>query len=295
MTQSDNVSQLSNFDDFLYLLAVPKSCELNKPIFKKMFLDATDGKKAILDATDKKALKDDVLKIRWLYTLKPSTINIAPYKDNEREYPEIAILHIELASSEVSKRTVKRIAQFINRAIPYPLVLLFTFEKDEEEILIALADKRVNQADKEKWVIDELECSPWIKLGQVFENIYKGEGEGEGKGENKDKDSEQNIDRDFINSLNLSKLPFSSFWHFYQALINRVQARQCAEISGRYRLVSEHEAEQQREQLQQYRRIELSIQKLRAQIKQAEFSQQVVLNTEIKQQEQQLKNITEHL
>lgn len=291
MTQSDNVSQLSNFDDFLYLLAVPKNCELNKPIFKKMFLDATDGKKAILDATDKKALKDDVLKIRWLYTLKPSTINIAPYKDNEREYPEVAMLHIELASSEVSKRAVKRIAQFINRAIPYPLVLLFTFEKDEEEILIALADKRTNQADKEKWMIDELECSPWIKLGQVFENINKGENENK----NKDKDSEQNIDRAFINSLILSELPFSSFWHFYQALINRVQARQCAEISGRYRLVSEHEAEQQREQLQHYRQVELTIQKLRAQIKQAEFSQQVVLNTEIKQQEQQLKNITEHL
>lgn len=289
MTQSDKISQLNNFDDFLYLLAVPKICELNKPIFKKMFLDATDGKKAILDATDKKALKDDVLKIRWLYTLKPSTINIAPYKDSEREYPEIAILHIELASSEFSKRAVKRIAQFINRAIPYPLVLLFTIETDEEEILIALADKRINQADKEKWVIDELECSPWIKLGQVFENINEGES-------NKNvKDSKSNIDQAFINSLTLSKLPFGSFWHFYQALINRVQARQCADITGRYRLVSEHEAEQQREQLQQYRRIELAIQKLRVQIKQAEFSQQVVLNTEIKQQEQQLKNIAEHL
>lgn len=289
MTQSDNVSQLGNFDDFIDLLAVPKSCELNKPIFKKMFLDATDGKKAILDAADKKALKDDVLKIRWLYTLKPSTINIAPYKDSEREYPEIAILHIELASSEVSKRAVKRIAHFVNRAIPYPLVLLFTIEADEEEMLIALADKRINQADKEKWMIDELECSPWIKLEQMFENINKGEGEGNNK------NSESNIDQAFINSLTLSKLPFSSFWHFYQALINRVQARQCSEISGRYRLVSEHEAEQQREQLQQYHRIELAIQKLRAQIKQAEFSQQVVLNTEIKQQEQQLKNIAEHL
>lgn len=287
MTLSDNVSQLGNFDDFIDLLAVPKSCELNKPIFKKMFLDVTDGKKAILDAADKKSLKDDVLKIRWLYTLKPSTINIAPYKDNEREYLEIAILHIELASSEVSKSAVKRIAQFINRAIPYPLLLLFTIASDEEEILVALADKRINQADKEKWLIDELECSPWIKLGQVFENINEGEGN--------NKNSESNIDRDFINSLILSKLPFSSFWHFYQALINRVQARQCAEISGRYRLVSEHEVEQQREQLQQYHRIELAIQKLRAQIKQAEFSQQVVLNTQIKQQEQRLKNIAEHL
>ena len=65
------------FDDFLQSLAVPPSCVLNKAVYKKMFLDASDGKKSLLDATDKTCLKDDISKIRWLYTLKPSTINIA--------------------------------------------------------------------------------------------------------------------------------------------------------------------------------------------------------------------------
>lgn len=59
---------------FIHKLNIPDNCKLNKPVFKKLFLE-----KGKLDATDKKALKDDIDKIRWLYTLKPSTINIASY------------------------------------------------------------------------------------------------------------------------------------------------------------------------------------------------------------------------
>lgn len=58
-------------DTFLEQLSVPKACVLNKAIYKKDFLGND-----ILDAADKKALKEEVGKIRWLYTLKPSRINI---------------------------------------------------------------------------------------------------------------------------------------------------------------------------------------------------------------------------
>ena len=74
----------------------------------------------------------------------------------------------------------------------------------------------------------------------------------------------------------------------------RVQALQCAHISGRFHLAS-GEVTQQADLLNRYRSIENDIKKLRAQIKQAEFSQQVVLNTKIKQQEQRLKQIAETL
>lgn len=67
---------------FLEKLNIPVNCKLAKPIFKKLFLE-----NGSLDTTDKKALKDDIDKIRWLYTLKQNTINIAQYQDNEREYP----------------------------------------------------------------------------------------------------------------------------------------------------------------------------------------------------------------
>ncbi|MGJ8525086.1 hypothetical protein LMG33818_000794 [Halomonadaceae bacterium LMG 33818] len=269
---------LPHFEAFLEGLNVPNSCVLNKPLFKKMFQEHAD-----LDVKDKKALKDDVDKIRWLYTLKPSTINIAPYSDDLRDYGELAFLYMELSSA----KNAERIGQLINRAIPYPTVIFFVFaknrgieangEQDEkectnEQLAICLADKRINKADKEKWVIEELLLSPWLPV-----------------------DHTTDIAQVFFNSLTFTGLPHSNFLHFYQSLMDRAQALQCAEVSGRFNVVDGDAAEQQRLQLQHYRQIDQDIRKLRVQIKQAEFNQQVVLNTQIKQQEQRLKQIAENL
>ena len=221
MTTNTMPSQSISFDEFLEFLDVPSSCELNKPIFKKMFSEATDGKKAILDAADKKALKDDVEKIRWLYTLKPNTINIAHYKDSEREYPEIAILHVELSSAVSNKnparnKTVRRIAHFINRAIPYPLVILFTCEKNgAQNLSLVLVDKRINQADKEKWVIEDSIHSHWINLASL-----------------------RTAEMKFFESLKINNLPFTNFFAFYQAIIERAVAIKCAEHSGNFSIES---------------------------------------------------------
>jgi hypothetical protein len=277
---------LPQFEAFLEGLNVPDSCVLNKPLFKKMFQEHAD-----LDAKEKKALKDDVDKIRWLYTLKPGTINIAPFSDDLRDYGELACLHVELSNT----KSAERIGHLINRAIPYPLVIFFvhsekkgteeTGEPDsnvhekqhaKEQLAICLADKRINKADQTKWVIEDFQLSPWLSLSNATESA-----------------------KVFFNSLNFTCLPHGNFWHFYQAFMYRVQALQCAEVSGRFclvdGLVNGEAAEQQRQQLQHYRQIEQDIRKLRAQIKQAEFSQQIVLNTQIKQQEQRLKLVAEAL
>lgn len=265
---------LPQFEAFLDVLGVPDSCLLNKPLYKKMFQEH-----AALDARDKKALKDDVEKVRWLYTLKPSTINIAPYRDELRDYGELAVLHIELTATTQAER----IGHFINRAIPYPLVNFFTHPIDGEgsdnyhEMALCLADKRINKADKEKWVIEDLQLSPWIPLQQLSG------------------DEHAVVNQNFLNSLNVPGLPSANLWQLYQSLSIRLIGRRCAEVTGTYRLTNDGEASQQHEYLRQYQQITLAIAKLRAQIKKAEFSQQVTLNTQIKQQEQRLKHLAEHL
>jgi hypothetical protein len=196
---------INSVDSFLNNMAVPKTCVLNKPVFKKMFLET-----GVLDATDKLCLKDDVEKVRWLYTLKPSTINIAAYKDEEREYPEIAILLIELSSSS----RIKRIANFIHRSIPYPLVLSFTGNVDgASHIAISLADKRINQADKEKWVIEGCIQTHWINLSE-----------------------QTRPESDFMASFVINALSFKNFWEFYKGLTARVIAIICAIHSGEFTL-----------------------------------------------------------
>lgn len=265
---------LPQFEAFLDTLGIPESCVLNKPLYKKMFQEH-----AALDAGDKKALKDDVEKVRWLYTLKPSTINIAPYRDELRDYGELAVLHIELTGI----KQAERIGHFINRAIPYPLIIFFTHRLGGEgsgngdELGLCLTDKRINKADKDKWVVEDLQLSPWIPLQRPSPNEPTG------------------VNEKFLTSLNVSELPSANFWQLYQALSSRLIARKSADVTGIYRLTNDAEASQKREYLHQYQQAESAIKKLRSQIKKAEFSQQVTLNIEIKKQEQRLSQLAELL
>jgi len=249
----------NNFEAFLQSLEIPKACELNKPIFKKMFLDASDGKRSVLDAADKASLKEDVEKIRWLYTLKPNTINIAPYKDDEREYPELAVLHIELSNPN----RLKRIVHSINRAIPYPLVLLCTCGNEVgESLAVALADKRINQADKEKWVIENSIHTDWIDLLNASE-----------------------AESAFLNSLKSDGLPFSNFFNFYQALIKRVVALKCAEHSHSFSLenVNQEGSNSRLDALREIEKLGANKSDLANKLKkEKQMGKQVDLNTNIK-------------
>lgn len=142
-------------------MGIPEKCVLNKPLFKKLFQEHAD-----LDITDKKALKDDIDKIRWVHTLKPATINIAAYHDNEREYDEVAVIQIDLSSTN----RAQRIAGFVNKAIPYPIVLIFNFA---DTIAISVADKRINQADKSKWVVEDSWMTEWFNPDAPNESQQK--------------------------------------------------------------------------------------------------------------------------
>ena len=264
---------IQSFNDFLEYLEIPDSCRLDKPVFKKLFLDASDGKRGVLDATDKKCLKDDILRVRWLYTLKPSTINIAAYGDDSREYPEVAILHVELNNAN----RAARIAHFINRSIPYPLVLLFTAEIDGHiSMSISLADKRINQADKEKWVLKDSVNSGWLRL-----------------------EDQSAPESEFIKSLKVSALPFTDFWLFYQALMERVIALNCAIHSGDFKLDPHGSTEQGAGRLGKLREFEkLGVQK--AEIanklkKEKQMGRQVDLNTRVKKLNDRIAEIKECL
>lgn len=93
-----------------------------------------------------------------LYTLKPATINVAAYVDSERDFSEIAVLQVDLTST----KRLKRIATFMQRSIPYLLILVFS---QENYVCLSVGlDKRINQSDKEKWVVEDILYTDWIDL-----------------------------------------------------------------------------------------------------------------------------------
>ena len=251
---------------FIDHLSIPKSCELNKPVFKKLFLE-----NGVLDIADKTALKDDVDKIRWLYTLKPSTINVAAYVDSERDFSEIAVLQVELTSA----KRLKRIATFMQRSIPYPLILLFS---QQNQLCLSVSDKRINQADKEKWVVEDILYTDWIDLT-----------------------APTLVQAAFLEDCTINSFSFANFLSFYKSLNERVIAINCAAHSGRYEWevvgnIENKPSESRLERLRELERLNLQkseiVNKLK---KEKQLGRQVELNTQIKKINDALQKIKESI
>ncbi|NLN42781.1 MAG: DUF4391 domain-containing protein, partial [Methanosarcina sp.] len=230
----------------------PEASDLGKRVFKKHFFE-----NATLTPADKKSLQDDVGTITWQYTLKPSTIQIKPYTDEQREYLEVAVLEITLRSP----RNYKRLAEVIHRAIPYPLLLVFIqnseagsdeLEDDENledmpretesKVALSVAPKRFSQAEKGAVVVEEFFTTGWIDLEKISD-----------------------IEQAFLDTLNLSNLPHTHFLAFYSALMDRFIAFDCASLTGKYLLGNEEiSQEARRQQLTVCHELEGKIIKLRA-------------------------------
>lgn len=241
--------------DLYEKLSIPDSCYLGKKIFKKLFYE-----NAQLNATDKKAFTHDIEDIEWKYTLKPDTINISRYEDEEREYDEIAVIQVNL--KELHRH--KRIAQVIQRAIPYPLLIVFTHNSS---IALNVAAKRINRADREKIMVEEFQDTPWL-----------------------DVESPADHEKEFLDSLTITNFSYNNFYEFYTDLTERVVALNCAELSGTFTAEAPQEYGNRAEILETINSLQQKQTELRAALKkESQFSQKVELNMQIKKLAEQIE------
>lgn len=246
---------------FLEKLKIPDACLLDKPVFKKMFQDHVD-----LDATDKKALSEDIDKIRWLYTLKPETINITPFQDDEREYLEVAILSIDLSREP----RVKRIAAFIHKAIPYPLILLFTYG---DRICVSVAEKRINQADKSKLVVVDRWMTDWF---------------------NPTKSTAPQTA--FMKACAIQKLPSTNFFAFYEAFQARIIELNASNRTGFFEASPVWVAKEQGVHLKEIESLDREIAELRVTLKkEKQMSRKIALNTKIRKRKDTIMRLEQSL
>ena len=120
---------MSEFD-LIAALALPGSALVNRRVPKSMLVEngaPTPG--------DKRRIRDGIEEIWWLAALKPTTIGVAEYRDEAREYLEIAVLHVILRAGS----RADRIIELMHRAVPYPVFLIAW---KEETPVISLAHKR---------------------------------------------------------------------------------------------------------------------------------------------------------
>ncbi len=224
--------------DAYEFLNIPDSCIIGNTIYNN----------AALSTSYKALITDTVNKIAWLYCLKPETINIPAYKDEVRDYPEVEIIEVILHRDY----KLKRIAEIIMRAIPYPMLLVF---KLEQKRLIFVAHQRISQSDSSKNTIEEFIATDWL-----------------------------DGDSDLFAKLNIKSMRFTNFYAFYSDIADAISIYNLSTIMPTEDNITGAEA---RELATQIETIEEEIISLRSRLKkETQFNRRMELNIEIKKLEE---------
>ena len=230
-------------EDYGYL-NIPKSCEVGNTIFKKLFYENVD-----LSTGDKKLFIDGINKITWLYCLKTETINIQPYKDEVREYTEIEVIEVEIASDI----KLKRIAEIIMRTIPYPMQLIFRYESKTQ---FYVAHQRTNQIDSSKNTIEEFISSGWLESNSPL-----------------------------LVKLDIRQMRFTNFYALYSDIVDAISIYNVSEIVPAEVTLT---GEQARKLAADIAAIEQEIAAIRAKLKQeTQFNRKMEMSIEIKRLERE--------
>jgi hypothetical protein len=236
-------------------LALPESTRLHKRVFKKLFFENGD-----LRPADKRVLSEAVGNIMWSYTLKPTTVPIRPFRDEAREYDEIAVIDVEVTD----RKTAARVGEVVHRTIPYPVLLVVY---DAAGVSLSAAPKRLHVQDRSRVITEAIEATTWLD------------------------DTERSpIEMAFLSSLALPGLPQTDFFALYAAWVQRILALACAELSTQFAVPADLAYAERRAALDGCRAQERRIASLRATLRaETSFSRKVELNTEIKKLEAALR------
>lgn len=235
-------------ENFLEKLSIPLECRLNNTIYKKLFYE-----NASMNKRDKEIFTNNIDKIIWLYSLKKDTINIKPYKDEEKEYEEVEFIQVNLNS----ENKYKNIAEIIQRTIPYPMILIFTFEN---KILLNAAQKRVNRTDESRNTIEEFIYTDWIDLSNLAQR-----------------------EEDFINNLNIRKLSFINFYKFYSSFVDKINLFNASKYNENFNTIEDKNPKEIKEISDKIARLDMEISNLKNGIKkEVHFNKKVEMNINIK-------------
>lgn len=233
-------------DQFIESLALPPETRVDQRVPKKLLVE-----NGAPTAADKRQINEGIEELLWLAALKPTTIGVPEYRDDVREYLEIAVLSLTLRPDAKAGRLV----ELIHRAIPYPLLLV---AEQSDNLTLSLAHKRWSQGEAGKMVLDDV-----VTLCDLVQHAAM---------------------EAFLDSLSLALQPRSHLLDLYQGWINCLEAFQAARITGRFTPSTSSEAAAARsEALVEYDRLVRQIANLRAQAeRELQINRRVDLNLEIK-------------
>jgi hypothetical protein len=260
-------------------LRLPASCRVDQRVPKKMLIE-----NGAPTTADKRLLNDAIAEIQWVAALKPNTVGVPDYRDEEREYQEVAVLSIatrgakpvadqgevaETSDAPAKPVNTTRLAQLVQRAVPYPLVLLLA---TPQGLYLSLAHKRWAQNEVGKVVLD----------GEVASIDLSGD---------------LSPAHPFMHSLALARQPQATLLALYQGWLDCLTALQVARYTGTFKAVADPvQATARRAALRECQRLDQEAARLRTlAAKEKQMAKQVDLNLALKRVQADLAAAREQL
>lgn len=233
-------------EDIIAALQLPEQSRVNQRISKKLLIENLAP-----TAVDRQQINEGIEEVQWIAALKPANCGVPDYHDAQREYVEIAVLHMILRPDA---RT-GRLAELLHRAVPHPALLVIS---QRNSIDISLSHKRWAQNEARKIVLD---------------------------GELADVDAGVNDKRvsEFLAAMAIPQQPRSNLYGLYQGWIDTLQAFQVAQRTGCFHIAESQAAVSARHYLlQTCVELEANIATLRSTArKERQIARQVEVNMQI--------------
>jgi hypothetical protein len=240
--------------EFVTALDLPASCRVDQRVPKKLLIE-----NGAMNARDRRQINEIVEGIQWLAALKPNSIGVAEYRDDAREYLEIAVLSVTLKDTGEKSVKVGSLIELMHRAIPYPMLLLFQWEQN---MMFSLAHKRWAQNEVGKVILDGS-----IVTVTLLEDAPTAP-----------------VEIAFMQALALRQQPQATLYTLYQGWMDILYALLAARITGAFiRADGPEQADYRRHALEDYQRLESEVARLRAKaMKEKQLATQVELNLELR-------------
>jgi hypothetical protein len=246
------------------ILNLPDRVLLEKKLTKAFFL-----KNFELSASEKKVLNSSIAQMEWLASIKPNNSNIQSIINEQFAFEEVQIMICTIGDEKLDA-IANTCIQLFQKYIPYQMLLIVEID---QEFIINVCEKRINQNDKTKRTIEKQYST------KVLSKLFK----------------DDTTDA-FLKSIDFAVMDKTNLESFYQSYINSIIQLNSASVTGVFQKRTNTRTKENLELLNKMEELEKDISKLANQIKaEKQQSQKVTLNIAIHQKKKQVENIKNQL
>ena len=239
----------------------PSRTLLNKRLTKVFF-----SKNFELSRIEKKTLQNEVVKMEWVSSLKPSNTNIPKFETEPHLVEEVQFMTCTVSNLDKHGKVVVDLFQ---KYIPYQIVLVV---EDEGYWMMNLTNKRINLNDRSKRTIEK---------SFTTNRINKTESETVKK---------------FVKTLSFDRVDRTNLNTVYQSYINSVIQLKSSQITGVFNDHNLQNNQRDIESIERKENLEMEIITLKNQLKkETQLNSQVLINMEIQKRKQEIENIKQTL